>query len=140
MAPTSHTKLDQGPRPVHTVVRSRAGRPPLGPQLTRSPREDAHAPPRSYLGQPLPSLDQAWPSSFTRMAGVSGLCNIGTGWAQGPGETPWVPGQGHRSGPRPLSTRPMEAAGMERRAGVQRAPGGARADQASPLTPQRPPF
>ena len=34
----------------------------------------------------------------------------------------------------------MEAVGMEHRARGQQAPGGARADQASPLTPQHPPF
>lgn len=134
LAPTSHTNLNRGPQPVHMATRGHAGRPPPGPQLTRSPARMHTPPPGPIRGSPSPPSTKPGPPSFAHVPGMSGLCNICMGWARGPGETPQFPrartsvgAQGHSPHGRwrrwAWSTGP----------GVV-GPGGGSADQASPPT------
>ena len=113
-------------------MRGHAGRPPQAPSSHAAPPPGCTHNPRSHSGQPLPSLDQAWPPSFAHVPGTSGLRNICMGWARGPGETPQFPGARTSVGARGHSPH-----GRWRRwawstgLGVV-GPGGGGADQASP--------
>ena len=131
LAPTSHTSLNQGPQPVHMAMGGHVGRPRRPPAHTLS-RQDAHAPQVPFGAAPplpRPSLAPQLCTCAWHVWSLQHLHGVGPG-ARG---DPAVPqGEDIGGGPRPQSTRPMEAVGMEHWAGD----GGPRRGRCRPgLTP-----